>query len=229
MTEPGNGREPDPLVPIRYGLVPPGSAEPSAACLDEDMIAALAEGGLDGDARNSALQHLATCARCRGAVASVARALGDPLVSEAVGSTEVRGGRWVRRAWMATVVAAAVLVIFVRPGPITNDETAGLHRDPTIQVADAPVPVSPSGVAANPRAFQWTSAAGASQYRLTLFDADGNVIFETRLTDTMVSLPDSIALSAGRQYLWKVEARTRADRAVSSALVPFSTRGSIRR
>src|SRR5438876_961968 len=41
-------------------------------CLDEHTVAALADGTLDAEMRSGALTHVATCALCRRAIASVA-------------------------------------------------------------------------------------------------------------------------------------------------------------
>ena len=52
-------------------------------CLDEHTVAALADGTLDAETRGRALVHLATCALCRRAVASVAEALASaPITHE---------------------------------------------------------------------------------------------------------------------------------------------------
>jgi hypothetical protein len=82
--------------------------------------------------------------------------------------------------------------------------------------------VAPVGTVANAVALRWTAVAGANRYRITLFDAAGRVLYETRATDTVVALPDSITLMPGRPYLWIVEARVGWDRWSTSELVRFS-------
>lgn len=52
-------------------------------CLEADLVAALVDGSLDASTRAAALKHVATCAHCRRAVASVAAALADgPITHE---------------------------------------------------------------------------------------------------------------------------------------------------
>ncbi len=81
--------DPEPLDMLRQLLAKRVKTEaPTPECLDDDTIAALAEGSLDAAARQAVLPHVAGCARCRGAVASVARALSDSAVAREVASVE---------------------------------------------------------------------------------------------------------------------------------------------
>jgi hypothetical protein len=79
---------------------------------------------------------------------------------------------------------------------------------------------------ANAAVLRWTSVTGADRYRVTLFDAQGLVLFETQVGDTIARLPDSLTFARGQTYLWKVEARTGWDRWAASELVEFSIPGS---
>jgi hypothetical protein len=64
--------QPDPLEWLRDARAAPVPADPPTAdCLDDDTIGALAEGTLDFAARSAVLPHLASCAQCRATVASV--------------------------------------------------------------------------------------------------------------------------------------------------------------
>jgi len=193
---------------------------PTPHCLDDDIIAALAAGTLDAPARAAALPHVAGCARCRGAVASVARALGDPSVAREVAAAEGAGRRRWWRAGLAAAAAAVLLLLSWPPG--ADDRSPPPHRAPPITTAPAPVPVSPVGTVADATILRWTSAPGSDRYRVTLFEAGGQVRYETELADTVALLPDSVVLVPGRPYLWKVEARTGFDRWATSRLVEFS-------
>lgn len=186
-------------------------------CLDDDTIAALAEGSLDAAAHQAVLPHLAGCARCRGAVASVARALSDVAVAREAASVEA-GRR--RRFYKVVLPAAAAAILLVVMWPRLVEEGRP-HRAPPSAV-QTPVPVSPIGAVADAPVLRWTRVPGADRYRLTLFDARGQVLYETQLGDSVVGLPDSIVLAPGRSYLWKVEARTGWDRWSASPLVQFS-------
>jgi hypothetical protein len=207
----------DPLDLLRRRLEASTRATPE--CLDDPTLAALAEGALDAGARAAALPHLATCARCRGVVASVARSLGDAAVAREVAAVEGRSGRRLLRFGLPAAAAAILLAVAL---PRWVDDMRGGHRGPPGQGTLAPHPVAPVGTVANATALRWTAVTGANRYRITLFDATGRVVYETQLADTVATLPDSITLVPGRPYLWIVEARVGWDRWSSSELVQFS-------
>lgn len=192
---------------------------PGPDCLDLHLLAMLAEGRLPPDARAVALGHLAECGACSAAVASLTRALADPMVArEAAAQERWRSGRFLRFA----LPAAAAALLVVSAWPRGERDSGSSHRGPTITAAPAPVPIAPAGVVAGPSALRWSSVPGADQYRVTLFEADGSTRYEAQLTDTTLSIPDSVRLVSGHQYLWKVEARVGWDRWVSSELIEFS-------
>ena len=192
----------------------------TSECLDAEIVAALADGSLDADARSRALRHLAGCALCRRAVASVSAAVADDPITHEIEIAEGRHG-WRGKVLRFTVplAAAAVLLLLLRSPAAEND---GGHRGGVGSGPHAPVPVSPVGPVAAVHVLVWTMVADADAYRVTLFDAEGRVAYEARATDTTAALPDSIVLVAGRPYLWKVEARTGFDRWATAALVEFS-------
>lgn len=63
---------------------------PTGDCLDAEGVAALAEGSMQGETRTRALRHVAQCALCRGAVASVAAALVDGPITHEIDIVEGR-------------------------------------------------------------------------------------------------------------------------------------------
>lgn len=195
-----------------------GAASPTAECLEDEIVAALAEGSLDSASRAVAIAHVASCARCRHAVSSVALAINDPAVSR---EAKAIGRSRLRALTVASGIAAAAIVAFVAlPWRASDDSPA--HRAPTITAAASPVLMAPVGVVANARTLRWTGVAGADRYRVTLFDATGGVVYETQTGDTAAALPDSLSLDRRRAYFWKVEARTGFNRWSSSELVEFS-------
>jgi hypothetical protein len=210
---------PDPEYLLRYALRgDTGSVTPQ--CLDDETIAALAEGTTGSESRAVVMQHLATCARCRLAVASVVRALADPAVGREIPA--VGPGR--RRLLQIAIPAAAAAVILLLAMPSRQDDTAPSHRAPTITAVASPALVSPVGIVADADALRWHRVSGADRYRATLFDDAGAVVYETQTVDTTVVLPETLRLEAGRSYLWKVEARTGWGRWSASDLVEFSIR-----
>lgn len=196
----------------------PRAESPTPDCLDDETVAAFAEGTLDGPARRAVLPHLAECRRCRSAVASVARALADSAMGREI--TAVEGGARRRFYRIALPVAAAALLVLVFSPRRTDDGGPG-HRAPTITASAAPVPQAPVGAVADAGTLRWGAVAGSEHYRVTLFDAAGGALYEVELDDTLAVLPDSVVLSAGRRYLWQVEVRTGFDRWTASPLVEF--------
>ena len=200
-----------------------GPQVPTPDCLNDDMVAALAEGSLDAAARAEAFPHLASCEWCRAAVASVAIALADPAVAREVRAAEGPARRRFYR-WSVPAAAAAAVILLLSWPPAT-DEPGPTHRAPTITAAPAPSPMSPVGAVAAAPVLRWAAVDGADRYRVTLFDGDGAVLYETELADTVAPVPGMVRLLPGRPYLWKVEARTDFDRWVGSKLVEFSIAG----
>jgi hypothetical protein len=204
---------------VRQALAASGTGESTTpACLDDDTIAGLAEGALDAIALATAVPHLATCRRCRSAVASVARALADPAVSREIARVDrarTRGLWWIA----LPSAAAAVLLVALAVPRWTRDET---HRAPPTPLAQVPTPLTPLGVVAKATQLRWAGVSAADRYRVTLFDAGGRALYETQVSDTTVALPDSTVLAPGQLYLWRVEARVGWNRWSASELVRFS-------
>jgi hypothetical protein len=195
--------------------------EPGPDCLDPGTVAAVADGALDGKPRERAFDHVARCAHCQAAIASLARALGSPVVAREIGSGHSRWNRLPRIA--IPLAAAAMLLVLVWPGQREDGgEPEPRHRAPTITAAPEPAAMWPLGTVKAAGFLRWGSVSGADLYRVTLFDAEGRVLYESQLADTVAALPDSITLVAGPRYLWKVEARTGWDRWSASRLVEFS-------
>lgn len=225
----------DPLDPFRHALEARAAAEslaPGHDCLDDDTIAALAEGALVAGSREIALAHVAGCGYCRAAVASVARCLGDPVVAREVAAAEPARGR---RGWHRVVgvvlplAAAAMLLLVVRSRPLNEVPTDSPHRAPTITGAPAPAAAWPVGTVETAARLQWSSVLGADRYHVTLYDGTGRVLYESQSSDTVATLPDSLHLLPGHPYLWRVEARTGWNRWSASALAQFSvSRGATR-
>jgi hypothetical protein len=195
---------------------------PDGECLDPVALAQLLDGDVLPGQREAGIAHLAACGQCRSRLASLTELLADPDVAAELVQIDPVPERLAprRRLWGAGLVAAAAAVlVLVWTG--TRELATGEHRGPTITATVAPTPMSPIGDVSDATTLTWTAVAGADRYRVTLFAATGSVLFETQLTDTMTVLPDSIIISPGQLYLWKVEARTGWDRWASSELMEF--------
>jgi hypothetical protein len=191
-------------------------------CLGDDTIAAMVDGTLDAPLRESAVRHMAECVTCRSTLAAVTRAVADPAVAREAAATERVPRRGMPWGVMAAGVAAAMVLLLVRPQPAGLPLGVPRHRAPGLTNGTAPAALSPVGPVDGAAVLRWGAVAGADRYRATLFSANGDVLYEIELADTAAVLPDSVALLARTPYLWKVEARTGFDRWISSDLVEFS-------
>ena len=178
--------------------------------LGEATIARLLDGDLSGADRQTAEAHLAECPACRGELAEV----------HAILRSAPERRRLVPRRLVAAA-AAATLLFFVWPWADRSPEVPLPHRDPALTTTLAPRPVRPVGNVGDTRAFEWTSVPGALRYRVTLFDAEGDALWQSVQSDTVAAVPDSIALPPA-QYYWQVKAEASPGRWVESDLSGFT-------
>lgn len=184
--------------------------------------------GLLSDAEVEAFEsHYLTCARCQNELRMVV-AIRDvlPELQQAsrvdYSSPAPLTGRWLRRHARVGAVAAAIAavlagVLIVQPGARESLQ----HREPVPEAADAPRLEAPIGEVGTLAEFRWAPTASADLYKLTLYNAAGDVVWETDTRETHVALPDSLRLQPGALYLWQVNARIDWDRWVNSELVRF--------
>ncbi len=213
-----------------------GAAQPQgdAACLDEAELAAWVDGALDPEAEASALSHLARCARCRRAAASLVRTLRSDRVAPAVrelekGSIRERGAGPLRKlppryrvgAVVAAIAAVLAGVLFLRPTDLEFEETPA-HRATIPGAISLPQPIAPLGELEAVDAFTWSPVSGADRYRLTVFDDEGTVVWEAETEETRLAAPATVQFETGAQFFWKVVARVGFDRWVDSELVTFT-------
>ena len=209
-----------------------GNVAATENCLDEMTVANVVEQGVSMSEHPDVIAHLATCARCREQVTSVARLLRDPFTATEIRRIERSAVASVTRRWRVagagalTALAAAVAFIIASSGDrvgvrqpmvaVTDSET---HREQSVTTTVAPSLIAPIGAVAAADSFSWTSVPRADLYRLTLFDREGTVVWEAEGSDTVMASPKSVIGERG--YLWKVEARTGWDRWVESGLMEF--------
>ena len=187
-------------------------------CLEADTVAALADGSLPSDRRSAAVAHLAVCGHCRVELAAVCSALPDPAVG---GAPRSRRRDVVAGLGLVACAAAAILVVAVhRP----HDAPAPQLRDDVLP-AHVPATLAPRGSISAAPVFRWSSAPSADRYHVTVFTADGAVVWETETADTTVAAPIT-PWHHDVNYFWKVAARTAFDRWSGSRLVMFRWTGS---
>ena len=181
--------------------------------LRPEEIAAYVDGAVTGHVRSAIQAHLAACAECRAEVAEVSRVVRTLPHTRGVP----------QRIWIPAAAAAALALLWAGPRTL-REPPAFEHREEAVTTTVGPRPVAPVGAVDSARALVWSSVPHASSYRVRLFDADGTVIWERELGDTVAALPSSVRLRARLPYYWRVEANTGFDRRAASDLVEFVPR-----
>ncbi|NNM06583.1 MAG: zf-HC2 domain-containing protein [Gemmatimonadetes bacterium] len=179
---------------------------------DDEIVSYLGH-ELEGEALQRLERHLTQCTRCRQEVIDAKEILRTP--------------RRIRWPVLAPVAAAAAVLVLFFSWPQSDGLPTGepIHREAPTELGVAPIPVSPIGSTVELGALVWTRVPRADRYRLTLFEAEGTVLFRANTVDTLAFLPDSTTLQAGRPYLWRVEARVGWDVWEASDLVEFQLEG----
>jgi len=81
--------------------------------------------------------------------------------------------------------------------PVSSGERSGVSRDVVSR-------------------FIWRALPEADRYRLVVVDTAGNEVFAMETRDTVVTIPDTVRLEAGREYLWWVQASTRSGASITA-------------
>ena len=155
--------------------------------LSPEALAGYLDNDLSGMEQGDAELHLATCATCRDELADVRRL------------QRRRGRRWIVAA-VPAAAAAALAVVFFRPSaPLSPVRGGPAAETPLGIVSPASDEVDSASVA-----FIWRSLGPRATYTFTLQQSDGSVIASLPLTDTVMTLPDSV-IGGGRIYFWFVD------------------------
>src|SRR5690349_5357248 len=115
-------------------------------CLDEESIAAFAEGNIAPTGSADAVAHLVACARCREEVASVARVVDAPEVKreiERLAGHPRAGRRHLGRIFMLAGALAAGLLIMLLP--YSSRLAKRRYREESVTGSAAPRLVAPIG------------------------------------------------------------------------------------
>ena len=203
---------------------------------DEITDRALIEGyvaGRLGEAETEAFEsHYLTCERCQNELRlalAIREALPEVREAGRLAPAESEVGVISRRFKVRTaaaLAAAAVLagLLVVRPSQL-DDESAPVHRDEATGVEVAPSLGAPGGPVAAVESFQWSQVPAADLYRITVYDAEGAVVWEAETRDTLITPPDGTEFEPDARYIWTVAARVGFDRWLSSELVDFTISG----
>ena len=115
---------------LRRQPAPAAKLSPTDACLDPELIAAWADGGLGAEARVSVEEHLSSCARCQAIAGTMAR-----TESIAEWATPERQSQWKWLTWAVPLTAAATIAMLIVLDRRT--QWAGPARTDTPQMAES--------------------------------------------------------------------------------------------
>jgi hypothetical protein len=205
-----------------------------ASCPAPDKLAALARGDLAARERGRVVEHLAVCSSCalEARLALEVEPWSDELIlrfEEGLPDVGDLGGeRGARRTATRSrrsrgmvpqlALAAAILAMLAAgvwlvgtgraPGPPPGDEVLRGEDE-------AVVPRSGSALDTPPERLAWPPQPGATGYRVVLFDARAERLWESpRLVDPDLALPPEARahLQSDGNYLWLVEVAGAAPR-----------------
>jgi hypothetical protein len=187
----------------------------------EDLIARYVSGIISTEELKRFEAHLVLCARCQEDV-TLAASVGHQL--NRAGSRGQRGGRFRRTLLAASLggalTAAAALVVVLRPAGMEPGTLIEEHRS-TDARSDTPIPISPIGDVIDGVKLHWRGSVSADQYRVTVVDGVGDLIWQAEVADTVAVLPRDVGLGPGVDYFWRVEARSGFNRWQASDFVEF--------
>lgn len=192
--------------------VPIDASHTSAA----DVSAYLDRTLSDGD-RERVEAHLADCNECRQEVVDLYRLMRSHRPRRPV--------RWVIAAGLAATLAITLALPRVPAGGPLGNPTEQIERGgPTEESSrlSAWAPAGPSPVGRDSLIISWGPAQGSGvQYRMTLSDADGRVLWTSSTSDTMLIPPSSLTLPGGRTYYWYTDALLPDGRSLTTGVQEF--------
>lgn len=167
-------------------------------------IAGFIDHTLSNEVRALAVEHLATCERCREEAAACAR-----LAASAPTET-LRPGVWRFAAGLAAVLVVAVALRsgWRSPSPVGEQRNATAERSaPMTGRIKTIFPNDSLPIARSQLRFVWNRDADASSYHLTVTDASGTPAWiGDVIGDTAFALPDTVRLAGSSVYFWRVDA-----------------------
>lgn len=181
--------------------------------LPPETAAAYLDRRLSGSELDAAEAHLASCHRCRAEIVDLTKVLrrrGRPRLLYVGGLS----------------AAAAATLLFVAGTWEAARSPAETHRDAVSNARVAVQLIPPTTHSDARTTWRWGPVSGADRYELTVFDADGKIVWDTTTRESVVKAPAVGRLEIGRKYFWRVRARIGWDRWVSSDFAEFTLRAT---
>jgi Putative zinc-finger len=176
------------------------------AVAERGLVERYVSGRLNGAALAELEAHLLTCSACREEVR-----IGMIVRAEMTAPVARARPRALRRrtSWVALGLAAAAALVLVVARPTAHDESlrpAFRGRDEGTPVIGGVSPAADALVSPASLTFVWRSTGPSAQYRLTVTNERGDVVWAHVASDTVRRLPAHVRLHSGQSYFWYVDA-----------------------
>ena len=196
---------------------------------------------LPDESRKEIEKHISTCSDCRSELWEMAQfkkkmnAADPPEVSEEYlkkaedliyGKKEETVKKVFSRSKI--ILAAAVILIALFLGFILFQLNSGSVETERFRSYNEGLAVSPvlpedeTEIKDSTVEFKWHPVENAITYRLTLFNANGEELWDKQVQDTVQVLTNEVSLEPGNQYLWRIEAVFSDQRQITSGLQSFT-------
>ena len=187
---------------------------------DEDMIithvsterlASYLDGHLTTSERDVVLAHFDECAACRREMTEARRVLARASSRGGGG----HGTSLTRRVLtllppaLAAILLVAVALPRLREQRGVNVATRASEASPqsdAIPRLAIVFPADDGAFAAATDSFVWRAASDDAEYRFTIMDGTGGIVWSKSIGDTSVTLPADLRLTRGSEYFWSVDA-----------------------
>lgn len=161
--------------------------------------------------------HLAECNECRQELVDLSRLMRSHRPQRPV--------RWVIAAGLAATLAIALALPRGPERTPLGEPTEQIERGAPAEESSrlsARAPAGPSSVDRDSLIISWGPAQGSGvQYRVTLSDADGRVLWTASTSDTILIPPPSLSLPGGRTYYWYTDALLPDGRSLTTGVQEF--------
>lgn len=219
-------------------------------CPDNHELAASVDGQLSDEILNQLALHLADCDFCTAQLGLLKRLHESDPECQVTEFVLARAGRmgakhtrpiihYAPRWASAAVIVLAVLLVFRWNSPNLEDSEATDSASPDItsQVFEPRqsrnlnpdilkpwvlAPATGSTIDPGSLVFQWTGIPGSLYYDVRVVTDEGDLIWQARVEDTEIGLPEHLQLKPDTDYFFRVDAYLASAKSISSHHVLFS-------
>jgi hypothetical protein len=169
--------------------------------LDPDLVASYLENTCDGEERARVEAHLAECSDCSREIAAL-----DETIRTLPG---LGRGRMAIPLVALGVAAAIAGLIVLRPSDVPEEIPAGppiVQRSQPEERSSIEIlaPATGAVVDAGEVILRWAPIEPDARYLVTVTSSDGDSVWALMTADSAAAIP--VALDAGGEYLWYVDA-----------------------